>query len=229
MTKKVQEPIQLNATHRQNFFFILFYGFVGPAGLLPIIILIMLFSPKYSPQELTELQKVPFIFQGGTDYGGSNIYATTLLILLFLGGTATLFLTLGLHNYPSTYLLKSVHYSFSLLKYHFFTFLLVGGFFAYEAPFSYFDCEIFSVFLIAFIAYTISVVFIVWLHKRRFPLPIKIVLAPLIIILWILLSIDGTTFKAGQILQAGELPHQRFRSIAHALVTVPQCICPRKS
>lgn len=176
----------------------------------------------YTPEEVTELQKVPLILQGGTDWGGSLVYAGvsaylfTLLLLVPLVVASLIPLNLSLRES----LLEGVPYVLlgAVL------FVPIAALFSIPS-FDYFDCErslSTSPLLVLFFCNYIFVCYLSGKVRRRSYL---VGIAPLFSLLLLWFSLDGRTFKAGQIRQVVELPSPISRGIRHAVMTFPQRIC----
>ena len=185
----------------------------------------------FSPQEVTELQKVPLILQGGTDLGGSNIYAAYVTGHTFFGLLWCLSFSLMLNTSASTKnkLLNFVTNRYVILGY-FVAFLLVNApmlnlftMYTMEAPGSYpeftdkyFVCDYFQTFLLFAICYLSSFLMIFTLSRTKISFLKQLLLLPSILILFIFLAKDGITPKAGQVVQQYVVPKDTPNSSAHS-------------
>jgi hypothetical protein len=180
----------------------------------------------YTPQEVTEDQAIPLILQGGTDWGGSNFFAayvTTLIVFGFLGAYV---FTGQLHfRRPWQSDLMAVFW-WSLLI---FNLLLISPYFVAAALYPKKFCEPDSLYFLSedlgttglfVFFYVLTAAWILWL--RRFPLGLRYLLAPAILVLLLALGADGITAKSGQVVTAGQIPPPNLRSWKHRLMLLPQ-------
>ena len=188
---------------------------------------------EYSPSEITELQAVPLILQGGTDSGGSNIFAG-YVAGCFLFGLIASFLLLSLKLYPkygSTFrnILLGFIFAFLLsnLPYllEFFSGCLGVPKLTMGARPYYFVCDYIQIFVLFSLAYLLSVLWIWFLSKRVKSYFLQYLLCPLVLVLLFVLADTGITPKVGKNLNSGVIPDYSSHSLKHSWLLNLHRVC----
>lgn len=190
----------------------------------------------FTPQEITELQKVPYILQGNTDYGGSNIFAFFVSCHLFIGLIACFHWTYYFSTFePKNTLCKLLKSKTCILSYWILFFVINYNVFLpfdiyKDLPYGskdriYFFCEYFQVLILIVTFYLLSTIFIFLLSKVKLPITSKYILSPLFIFILINIGWTGITPKAGRILLSGEIPKYSPNSKTHEIILEIQKYC----
>lgn len=196
----------------------------GPVFIFPIGIVTCFLFGSYEGDEIGHLQKIPLFLQGSTDMGGSDLFAATMASYIVFGFLGSVYLTLALARFPSMGMLKDVVRSVWILKYHIALFFIFGQInIAYDSHIRPNDFR--NMFLLASLLFGASILWVAFLHCRPLRLRLRLTLAPVFIVLWLILGGDGTTAKAGQVLNAGENPVNRPRSIRHGIMLGWHKVC----
>ena len=66
-----------------------------------------------------------------------------------------------------------------------------------------------------------------WLGRLAIPRAARVLAAPLVIALWLIVGSDGTTAKASQVLTAGVNPEESPRGIRHGIMLGWHRLCDR--
>ena len=199
---------------------------LGPLSLIPVgIILVMLFG-SYTSEEIGHLQAIPMFLQGSTDWGGSLTFAIVMAAYITFGVSGSLYLTLRLAKVaPQGKFFADFARSLWFLKYHWVAlFVLNVHTIDYDRRIDPNDFR--NMFLLASCIYLLSIVLIIVLYRlRRLNLWHRLVLSPLFMVAWLLLGSDGTTAKAGQVLNAGVDPQWIPRSTRHRVMLEWHRLC----
>src|SRR5204863_4672074 len=75
-----------------------------------------------------------------------------------------------------------------------------------------------NMFLLAVLVFAASSLWVTWLSRRAIPRRARLLAAPLMIILWLIVGSDGTTTKAGQVLNSGVNPQETPRGLRHGVM-----------
>jgi len=188
----------------------------------PLIVLFLYgwaFFFVYSPAEVTELQRVPLILQGGTDWGNSNLFAAYVTGHFIFGVLGCLVLVQAHLNNKSRELwlnvLGSFFIAFALINapavFNLFELYLWG-----RHTRAYFLCEQIQVIVIFSVTYLLSVLWIRALKKWSPSVWLTYALSPFLLAVLAIMGQGGITPKAGQIKNAGEIPNYRPNSSMHA-------------
>lgn len=144
---------------------------------------------------------------------------------MFFGFTAAWYLTLVLRDFPAALsfrraLLKSLR----CLKSHLLFFIIAGttcwNYDTFVTP-----NDFRNIFLFAALVYAFSILWIVALRNVRLPLPARLALAPLFVVLWLILGSDGNTARAGQLVHAGQDPQPIVRGVRHGVMLAWHHLC----
>jgi hypothetical protein len=73
-------------------------------------------------------------------------------------------------------------------------------------------------FLLAGLTYLLSVFVIVVVNRLRLPLSVRLALAPVFTIVWLIVGSDGNTARAGQLVQGGQDPQPITRGVRHSIM-----------
>lgn len=188
-----------------------------------------LFWPgPYSPQEITELQTIPLILQGGTDMGGSNLFAIYASGYIFYGVIACFVFTLKFFGKDlkigriASLVIDQFFFSFYFATVAILLWTLLEG----RLPISPFHilCQYIQLIVIFSVTSGFSYYFIKWLSQTNIPLFVKIVLSPIFFALMIWICWTGITPKAGQVLISSEVPRDLPNSERHEmLINLHKC------
>lgn len=199
----------------------------GPLLIIPqgLVVAAAVGMYVYEPPEIHgDLERHLFL-QGNTDWGGGCLFAGTMALYVAFGFTAAWYLTLALSDLPRidgfwVRWRKAVW----ILKFHLLAFLIGGtanlGYDARVTPNDFRNMFLFAAFL-----YLLSVCFITALSRTRFRLRIKLLLAPLFTVLWLIVGSDGNTQRAGQRVQSGQDPQPIVRSERHRIMMSWHALC----
>lgn len=172
----------------------------------------------YEPPEIHgQLEKHIFL-QGNTDWGGGCLFAGTVALYVAFGFTAAWYLALKLRESatPAAFgknLLKAIWF----LKFHIFAFVIGGAAnLSYDNRVTPNDFR--NMFLLAGSIYMLSVILIAGLNTLTVPAALKLALAPLFTVVWLLLGSDGNTARAGQLVQSGQDPEWSPRGTRHRII-----------
>lgn len=181
----------------------------------------------YTPPEMHGQLERHLFLQGNTDLGGGCLFAGTIALYVVFGFTAAWYLTLSLEKMDrSAPGWRIFLYAFWLLGFHMIVFVLGGiANFAYDSRVTPNDFR--NLFLFAALIYTLSILFIVALHRTRLSLRTRLALAPLFTLIWLVIGSDGNTARAGQLVQAGQDPQPIVRSFRHHIMLSWHHLCDR--
>jgi hypothetical protein len=197
-----------------------------PALLLPIALAGIFVFGSYSPAAITQA-KLPLFLQGSTDYGDSNIFAVTIALYVIFGVLGAWHLALRLSASARTAsALQGYLAALWILKVHVALFV-VFGVLTWREDRRITPNDFRNMFLLAALLYAASVWLVVWLSRRSTRLPLKLLVAPAFIYLWLVVGSDGNTAKAGQERYSGEDPQWRPRGVRHAIMLQWHRACDR--
>ena len=198
----------------------------GPLMIIPqgLVIAIAVGMFIYEPPEIHRHLERHIFLQGNTDWGGGCLFAGTVALYVVFGFTSAWYLMLSLAGAGIHGFWRTVMRSLWLLKFHILAFVIGGtAFFSYDARVSPNDFR--NMFLFAGLIYFLSILFIATLHATRLAPGIKIALAPLFTVLWLIIGFDGNTARAGQLVQSGQDPQPITRSSRHAIMLSWHHLC----
>lgn len=191
----------------------------GPLSLVPVGAILFYLFGRYGGAEIGHLQSIPYFLQGSTDWGGSNLFAVSTAAYLVFGVLASIYLTLRLaERVPAPTFWGDLKGALWLLKFHLLLFLIAGPELAYSYDGRVTPNDFRNLLLLVFLLYGLTVVGIVALYRRGASLPVRLSLAPALLVAWLIVGIDGNTAKAGQVLNAGIDPDWTPRSPLHAVM-----------
>ncbi len=184
----------------------------------------------FSPSEITELQEVPLILQGGTDMGGSNIFAAYVAGYFLFGLLGCLLLTNLLRvsgrksprcwtNSWSTFTGLVLSY-LVIISLPIITAIRLATFPTVDEGHhhAFFVCDDVTAAAVSFITYILSSLWIFWLSRKAISDNAKFLLSPLILVLSFYLASDGLTPKSGQVLNAFVIPKRQPVSAKHNIM-----------
>ena len=192
----------------------------GPLLIIPLGLLIAGVTGGflYVPPEITGHPEHLLFLQGSTDLGGGCLFAGLVTLYVFFGFTASWHLALTLPHLPAPLPFgKAVLRSLWILKFHLLFFLVASPcLWKYDTLITPNDFR--NLFLFATLVYALSILWIVALRNLHLPLPVRLLLAPLFTVLWLILGSDGHTARAGQQVQAYQNPQPIVRGLRHGLM-----------
>ncbi len=201
--------------------------FTGPLLIIPLglLVAIVVGYVLYTPPELHGDPERHLFLQGSTDLGGGCLFAGIIALYVFFGFTASWHLALSLESLPPT-----VPYGRALLqalwtlKFHLLLFAVAGtACWPYDRLVTPNDFR--NTFLLAALLYALSILWITALRNIRLPRPLRLALAPLFILLWLIAGSDGNTARAGQLVYVGQDPQPIVRGHRHALLLSWHRLC----
>ncbi len=172
----------------------------------------------YEPPEIHRQLEKHIFFQGNTDWGGGCLFAGTVALYVAFGFTSAWYLVLKMQKSttPASYG-KSLVKAFWFLKFHILAFIIGGvANLSYDARVTPNDFR--NMFLLAGLIYMLSVLLIVGLARLSLPLPLRLAIAPLFTVIWLILGSDGNTARAGQLVQSGQDPEWKPRGARHRIM-----------
>ena len=182
---------------------------LGPLNIIPLFFLQLSLFGRYSGHDIGHLQNIPLILQGSTDWGGSNQYATYLSLYISLGIFATFYLYLCLSDKSEYSTFKLIKYGIFYLCFHIISFLFASLSFLHPD-----ERNMTLLFTIIYIITFFIVLRIVKKHNNwKYPF-----FAPILIYIFVFLAWDGSSPKAGQILNCYEDPSWNPRSQRHNII-----------
>lgn len=193
---------------------------LGPWMIVPqaVVVAGLVGGVLYEPPEIHVHLERHIFLQGNTDWGGGCLFAGTIALYVAFGFSAAWYLVLKMQesSTPASFgqnLLKAVWF----LKFHILAFV-VGGManFGYDAWVSPNDFR--NMFLLATLIYTFSILLVVGIHSIGTPLLLRMVVAPVFTVLWLIVGSDGNTARAGQLVQSGQDPQPITRGTRHAIM-----------
>lgn len=192
---------------------------IGPAGILPIGIAVAVLVGFfiYVPPEVSLKPEAMLFLQGSTDLGGGCLFAGTMVLYVVFGVLAAAYLTLKLDEQRARGFLHDLSRSVWLLKWHAVAFVL-GGLANVSYDGLVLENDFRNMFILAAVVYILSVVLITWLRQTKLGLSGRLLLAPLWVFAWLIVGADGTTPRAGQVVNSGEDPVIAPRGIRHGIM-----------
>lgn len=201
----------------------------GPLMIIPqgLVVAIAVGMFIYEPPEIHRHLERLIFFQGNTDWGGGCLFAGTVALYIAFGFTSAWYLALSLGAREALHgFWRTTFHAFWILKFHILMFVIGGtANFGYDARVTPNDFR--NIFLFAGMIYLFSVLFIVALHMTRLSPRVKIALAPLFTVVWLIVGSDGNTQRAGQLVQSGQDPQAIVRSSRHRIMVSWHNICDR--
>lgn len=198
----------------------------GPLMIIPqgLVVAVAVGMFMYEPPEIHGHLERHIFLQGNTDWGGGCLFAGTVALYVVFGFTSAWYLMLSLGSADIRGFWRTAIRSLWLLKFHILAFLIGGtADFGYDARVTPNDFR--NIFLFAGLIYLLSILFIAALHSTRLDPRIKIALAPLFTVLWLIIGSDGNTARAGQLVQSGQDPQPITRSSRHAIMLSWHHLC----
>ena len=192
----------------------------GPLMIFPQAIVVAGFVGGflYEPPEIHRQLGKHIFFQGNTDWGGGCLFAGTVALYVAFGFTSAWYLVLKMQESatPTSFgksLLKAVWF----LKFHIAAFV-IGGIadLGYDSRVTPNDFR--NMFVLAGAIYALSIVLIVSLNTLRLSLSLRLIVAPLFTVLWLIIGSDGNTARAGQLVQSGQDPEWMPRGTRHRIM-----------
>ncbi len=191
----------------------------GPLLIMPqaLAVAIAVGNFMYVPPEIHRDLERHIFLQGNTDWGGGCLFAGTVALYVVFGFTSSWYLTLSLGDTENRSFCRTIIRSLWILKFHILAFL-IGGManLGYDARVSPNDFR--NMFLFAGMIYLLSILLIAALHATRLHPQIKVALAPLFTVIWLIVGSDGNTARAGQLVQSGQDPQPITRGYRHAIM-----------
>ncbi len=176
------------------------------------------------PEIHRHLERALFL-QGSTDWGGGCLFAATIGLYVTFGFTAAWHLVLKLKDrLPSASFGRTLLKSLWFLKFHIIAFIIGGtANWTYDAYVTPNDFR--NMFFLATLIYTLTVLLIVTLNSTHLSVPIRLTLAPLFTVLWLIVGADGNTARAGQLVFSGQDPQPTTRGVRHAIMLSWHHLC----
>ena len=176
------------------------------------------------PEIHRHLERALFL-QGSTDWGGGCLFAATIGLYVTFGFTAAWYLVLKLNSgLPPVSFGRTLMKSLWFLKFHIIAFIIGGtanwGYDAYVTP-----NDFRNMFMLAALIYALTVLLIVTLYSMRLSTPIRLILAPIFTVFWLIVGSDGNTSRAGQLVFCGQDPQPIIRGTRHALMLSWHHLC----
>lgn len=200
---------------------------LGPWMLLPwTVIVTYLFLQIFQTPEMSHDYEKYIFFQGSIDWGEAAIFANTILLYIFFGVTAALYLTLKLEELSSKLSLSSLFVkSLNVLKWHIICFVISGIIFLpLDSQSASNDFRNMFLFLCAI--YILNLIFIIFLKKYvTLKNYLKLAIAPFFIMLWIVIGSDGNTPRAGQFVSSNKGYVYQTRGIRHCIMMKWHRLC----
>ena len=176
------------------------------------------------PEIHRHLERALFL-QGSTDWGGGCLFAATIGLYVTFGFTAAWYLVLNLNSgLPPVSFGRTLIKSLWFLKFHIIAFIIGGtanwGYDAYVTP-----NDFRNMFMLAALIYALTVLLIVTLYSMRLSTPIRLILAPIFTVIWLIVGSDGNTARAGQLVFSGQDPQPIIRGTRHAIMLSWHHVC----
>ncbi|MCX6996857.1 MAG: hypothetical protein NTV49_07180 [Kiritimatiellaeota bacterium] len=193
---------------------------LGPGMLLPMSFVVagLMGGVFYTPPEVTGRLEHLLFFQGSTDLGGGCLFAGTMALYVYFGFTAALYLALRLSDTPPAPTFGAdVRRALWFLKFHIAAFLIGGlGNIGYDSRVTPNDFR--NMFLFVGVLYTGSIFLIVALNRTLQSMTSRVLLAPALVVLWMVIGADGNASRAGQLVQSGQDPQPVVRGLRHGFM-----------
>jgi hypothetical protein len=199
--------------------------FLGPWMLIPQIIVgtIAILSIYQRPMETGVFDRFLF-FQGSIDMGGELTFVATIALYVLFGFIASWYATLKLEKLDSkTSFLKMFIYLLRVLKYHIIVFLLWNIGSDYDSRVVPNDFR--NMFLLVFFLYFFTMILIVMMRKLNLSRSIRLIIAPIFTVIWLIIGADGNTARAKQIPIWNDNPHYIVTSKKHAIMIAWHNLC----
>jgi hypothetical protein len=210
---------------RQPLWARLLWWLSSPLALFPIGFVVAKVFGRYTPEDIGSSQTIPLFLQGSTDWGGSDTFAAVVALYVVCGFLGALHLSLLLDHLDGTDgTLRRAGIGTARLAIPWALFLGLGGLSA-GADRGPMPRDFRDLFLLAALVFVLSTFWIAWLSRRRIRPIWKVALAPLFIYFWLVIGSDGTTTKAGQILNSGDVPSTAARGVRHGLMLEWHALC----
>lgn len=192
---------------------------IGPAGILPVGVAVAVTVGffVYVPPEASLKPEAMLFLQGSTDMGGGCLFAGTMALYVVFGLFASVYLAVKLDEHPAAGFLRDFLRALWLLKWHVVAFV-VGGLANVSYDGLVRENDFRNMFLLAAVLYFLSVALIVWLRQTSLKLSGRVLLAPLWVVAWLVVGADGTTPRAGQLVNSGQDPVIAARGVRHGLM-----------
>ena len=198
----------------------------GPLLIIPLGLTVAIITGRFlyvPPETCGDPERLLFL-QGSTDWGGGRLFAAIVALYIAFGFLASWHLALELRETGPLPFSKALLRSLWILKFHLLLFCVAG-----TVPWS-FDSRVTpndfrNIFLFAALVYALSILWIVALRNARLPLPVRLALAPLFVVLWLVLGSDGNTARAGQLVHAGQDPQPIVRGVRHGVMLAWHHLC----
>ena len=195
---------------------------LGPGMLLPMgfVVAWLVGGVLYTPPEMTGKLEHMLFFQGSTDLGDGCFFAATMALYIYFGFTAAGYLTLRLSEAPPAQTFGAdLRRALWLLRFHIAAFL-IGGMGNIGADGRVTPNDFRNMFLFVGVLYTGSIFLIVLLRRSMKSTAVRLLMAPALIVLWLIVGSDGNTARAGQLVQSGQDPQSIVRSVRHGIMLV---------
>jgi len=207
-----------------------FFTFLlGPWMLIPVAFAIayLVGLHVYEPPEIHRDLERHIFLQGSTDLGGGCLFAGTIALYVAFGFLAAWYVTLKLDETgPDTSLRQTIKRAVWILRFHILAFVAGGTInIGYDSRVTPNDFR--NLFLFVAMLHGFSIILISYLHHSRLTLRWKLILAPLLTVLWLIIGADGNTARAGQLVQSGQDPQPVVRSARHHLMLTWHEQCDR--
>lgn len=201
----------------------------GPLMIIPqaLVVAGLVGGILYEPPEIHRQLEKHIFFQGNTDWGGGCLFAGTVALYVAFGFTAAWYLVLKMKKSATTSsfgrdLLKALWF----LKFHIVAFIIGGvADLGYDTRVTPNDFR--NMFVLAGVIYACSIVLVVWLCRWHLPSSIRLAVAPLFTVLWLIIGSDGNTARAGQLVQSGQDPEWQPRGARHRIMLTWHQACDR--
>ncbi len=196
-----------------------------PAALLPTGILVVALVSRYDSLDIGHKQSIPLFMQGSTDWGGSITFASTMALYAVCGTMAAVQLALWLElQPPASRFGERLRGGAWRLSFYWICFVVGGlGSWSYDRWVGPNDFR--NMFLLAALVFVASTAWVTWLSRLSIPRLARVLAAPCVIALWLFVGSDGTTAKAGQVLDAGVNPQETPRGLRHGIMLSWHRLC----
>ena len=183
----------------------------------------------FPPTEVSRRPETLLFLQGGTDWGGAELFAFSAIALPLFGLLAAMYLSLCLRTLPAaTSFQHRLGLSWRIVSTYCGFFLMIA-LIVWLPPYYGAKCscenDLPVLFLTAAVVFIATHFLIVWLAGTRLPGWTKTLLAPLFLALWLALGSDGQTPRAGQMLASDEEPFPATRGFRHGAMLAWRRLC----
>ena len=200
----------------------------GPVCIVPIAIAVALTTDVLIESNFNMiLPPGRFSFlRGSDDYGCSNLFAGAMALCVTFGFLATWYLTLRLsESEPSTNTFRDVGRSLWILKFHMAAFVVGGYMFAGGCDETWGN-DFRNTLVLAGLVYVLTGAMAVFIYRLRWLERTRLVLAPTMILLWVVMGSDGMTPKTAQN-RSGDQISARAHSRRHEVMLAWYELCER--